>query len=119
MTTLTSQACESFCSSCGVSLFVLGFIAIFDPRHFKLGVIAMCLANIFFVMAIVYPKKISLFCENLGISPQCLSSDATFVGIGAGLLIAFLLYISFRRLTKKNKIKDDNSKKSEAALKQS
>ncbi len=119
MPTLTLQACESFCSSCGVTLFLFGFIAIFIPRHFKLGVIAMSLANIFFVIAIVYPKKISLFCENLGFSSQSLSFNATFIGISAGLFSACLLYLIFRCLVKKNKIKDNNLKQIKAKPKRS
>ena len=101
MPTLTLQACESFCSSSGVTLFLIGFIALFIPRHFKFGVINLCIADIFFVMAISYPKKISLFCENLGISLQSLTSEATFMGIGGGLIIALLVYLCVRALTKK------------------
>ena len=57
MPTLTLLAVESFCAGAGVILFILGLISCFVPRHFRLGVITMCISNIFFVLAIAFPEE--------------------------------------------------------------
>lgn len=109
MPTFTLHASESFCGGVGVTLFVLGLITLFIPRHFRLGVVAMCCGNIFFVMAIAFPKKIAEFCQSLGFEATTLSEDFRYLGVLVGLLLAALLYFLSRAHLVKPKAQSANA----------
>ncbi len=105
MPTLTLLAVESFCAGAGVILFILGLISCFVPRHFRLGVITMCISNIFFVLAIAFPKKISLYFLENGFQVETLNTDCRYWGVGCGLVLAAIFYLIYVKGFKKIVIK--------------
>ena len=58
----------------GVTLLGLGLISIFVPRHFRLGVLIILLADLFFAIAIVFLKKAAELFVSMGASERFLSS---------------------------------------------
>lgn len=91
---------ESFFAWAGLILFLLGLCSVFIPRHFRLGVLTMLTGDVFFALAIVYPKRITDMLLSHGVSTATLSEKNNILGLVIGLLV-FALFYALRLLLKK------------------
>lgn len=91
---------ESCCAYAGISLFAAGFVCLFVPRHFRLGVVSMLTGDLFFALAIAFPKNITAIVLSLGISKSELAEKQVAGGVLLGMLLFALLY-GLRLLQKK------------------
>ncbi|MBR1613196.1 MAG: hypothetical protein IJ671_06660 [Succinivibrio sp.] len=79
----------------GVTLLGLGVISIFVPRHFRLGVLIILLADLFFAIAIVFPKKAAELFVSMGASERFLASEPLISSIIEGIVIYALIYVVY------------------------
>ncbi len=80
-------AVETIFQALGIALFALGFITLFIPRHFRLGVIVMLLGDIAFASGVMFTRRIGRFFTDHGAGPDFMAGEHYAWGVIAAVLI--------------------------------
>lgn len=96
MTDLISSV-DALLSYAGATLFVLGLLSCFYPRTFKLGVVAMLLANVPLALAIAFPDNVVEWALNYGLVPENFPEirKGHAIGIATGVLCYLVLFLCY------------------------
>ena len=90
-------AVESLCAGCGAGLLLCGLACCCVPRCFRLGVILMCLGDVFFVLAVAYPRRLTAYLEEHGLARETLGQDYRWCGALAAVALSAAAFALYRR----------------------
>lgn len=97
-------AAESFFLYSGACLFVLGIITCFIPRHMRLGIVSMLIADALFAAGIAFLVKSTDILISLGLETDLFIKHNLFFATVFSIVLYALMFAVFVKFFKRKKI---------------
>ena len=97
-------AAESFFLYSGACLFVLGIITCFIPRHMRLGIVSMLIADALFAAGIAFLVKSTDILISLGLETDWFINHNQVFAIVFAIVLYALMFAVFVKFFKRKKI---------------